>query len=112
MIRNLHATNSTGKQALLFIVTALLPSCSSADIERQPKSLSFRCPDGRTVMARFEPKDQFATVRLEGRELRLPHVISGFGARYSDGTTTFWNKGNTALVEIDDRIVVQDCVLE
>ena len=30
------------------------------------------------------PEDQFVNVRFAGRELRLPHVISGSGARYSD----------------------------
>jgi membrane-bound inhibitor of C-type lysozyme len=44
--------------------------------------------------------------------LRLPHVISGSGARYSDGKTTFWNRGRSVLMQIDDRIVVQDCLLQ
>jgi hypothetical protein len=44
--------------------------------------------------------------------VRLPHVISGSGARYSDGKTTFWNKGRSVLVEVDDKIIVQDCMLE
>jgi len=48
-------------------------------------------------------------VRFAGSELRLPHVISGSGARYSDGKTTFWNKGRSVLVEVDDRVIVQDC---
>jgi membrane-bound inhibitor of C-type lysozyme len=39
-------------------------------------------------------------------------VISGSGARYSDGKTTFWNKGNEVLLEVNDKIVVQDCALE
>ena len=51
-------------------------------------------------------------MRFDGRDLRLPHVISGSGARYSDGKTTFWNKGRSALVEVDEKVVVQDCVLE
>ena len=44
----------------------------------------------------------------QGRELRLPHVISGSGARYSDGKTTFWNRGKSVLMQVDDKIVVQD----
>ena len=42
----------------------------------------------------------------------LPHVISGSGARYSDGKTTFWNRGKSVLMQIDDTIVVQDCILQ
>jgi membrane-bound inhibitor of C-type lysozyme len=94
-------------------LTAIL-SCSQANVgAEQKKWLSFRCPDGQTVMAQFHlPEDQFVNVRFAGRELRLPHVISGSGARYSDGKTTFWNKGRSVLVQVDDKIVVQDCMLE
>lgn len=60
-------------------LTAML-SCSQANVVSEQKWLSFRCPDGQTVMARFEPQDQFVNVRFAGRDLRLPHVISGSGA--------------------------------
>jgi len=92
------------------VLTAIL-SCSQINFE-EGKWLSFRCPDGRSVMARFEPQDEFVSVQFGGRDLRLPHVISGSGARYSDGKTTFWNKGRSVLMEVDDKIVVQDCMLE
>ena len=64
------------------LVLAAILSCSQADVRTEQKWLSFRCPDGQTVMAQFElPQDQFVNVRFAGRELRLPHVISGSGAR-------------------------------
>ena len=92
---------------------ALMVSCSRANIETEQKWLSFRCPDGQVVMAQFQlPEDQFVNVRFAGRELRLRHVISGSGARYSDGKTTFWNRGRSVLMEVDDKIVVQDCMLQ
>ena len=70
-------------------------------------------PGRETVMAQFHlPEDQFVSVRFAGRELRLPHVISGLGARYSDGKTTFWNRGKSVLMEVDDKVVVQDCMLQ
>lgn len=40
-------------------------------------------------------------ILLAGRTLILPHVVSGSGARYSDGSNTFWSKGNEALLEIN-----------
>jgi len=94
------------------LVLAAILSCSQADVRTEQKWLSFRCPDGQTVMAQFEPRDEFVNVRFDSRDLRLPHVISGSGARYSDGKTTFWNKGRSVLMEVDDKIVVQDCMLE
>lgn len=73
------------KVAFAAVGLPLMLSCSQANVEAEEKWLRFRCPDGQTVMARFEPQDQFVSVRFAGCELRLPHVISGSGARYSDG---------------------------
>jgi membrane-bound inhibitor of C-type lysozyme len=101
------------KIAVAGIGVMVMLSCSPANLATAQKWLSFRCPDGQTVMAQFHlPEDQFVDVRFAGRELRLPHVISGSGARYSDGKTTFWNRGRSVLVEVDDKIVLQDCMLQ
>lgn len=35
----------------------------------------------------------------DGQERILPQVISASGVRFSDGLTTFWNKGDEAFVE-------------
>jgi membrane-bound inhibitor of C-type lysozyme len=95
------------------ISMVLMLSCSPANLATEQKWLSFRCPDGQTVMAQFHlPEDQFVNVRFAGRDLRLPHVISGSGARYSDGKTTFSNRGKSVLIQVDDKIVVQDCMLQ
>jgi membrane-bound inhibitor of C-type lysozyme len=102
-----------GKVGFVALAVTAILSCSQAKVGTEQKWLSFRCPDGQTVMARFQlPEDQFVNVRFAGRELQLPHVISGSGARYSDGSTTLWNKGRSVLVEMDNKIVVQDCMLE
>ena len=101
-----------GKVVFTPLVLGAILSCSQADVRTGQKWLSFRCPDGRTVAAQFEPRDEFVNVRFDSRDLRLPHVISGSGARYSDGKTTFWNKGRSVLMEVDEKIVVQDCMLE
>ena len=104
---------AAGKVCFVPVALAAMLSCSSqANVEAEQKWLSFRCPDGQTVMAQFQPQDQFVNVRFAGRELRLPQVISGSGARYSDGKITFWNRGRSVLMEVDDKIVVQDCMLQ
>ena len=60
------------------LALAVMFSCAQTGKEAGQKWLSFRCPDGQTVMAQFQlPEDQFVNVRFAGRELRLPHVISG-----------------------------------
>ena len=93
------------------VVLPVILSCSHVSVEAEQKWLTFHCPDGQVVMAQFQPQDQFVNIRFAGRELRLPHVISGSGARYSDGKTTFWNRGKSVLMQVDDKIVVQDCML-
>lgn len=104
---------AVGKVSCAAVALAAILSCSQANMEGEQKWLSFRCPDGQPVMAQFHlPEDQFVNVRFAGREMRLPHVISGSGARYSDGTITFWNKGDSVLMEVDDKVVVQDCMLQ
>jgi membrane-bound inhibitor of C-type lysozyme len=89
-----------------------MASCSQANVETEKSWLSFRCPDGQTVMVHVQPQDQFVNVRFAGRELHLPHVISGSRARYGDGKATFWNRGRSVLMKVDDKIVVQDCMLQ
>lgn len=46
------------------------------------------------------------SVRLvfsDGEEVVLPQAVSASGARYTDGTTLFWNKGDEALLEWNGR---------
>jgi membrane-bound inhibitor of C-type lysozyme len=92
-----------GKAAVAIFAVATMLGCSSTNLKGE-KWLNFRCPDGRSVLARFEPKDEFVNVQFEGRDFRLPKTISASGARYSDGKTTFWNKGRSALMEVNDKI--------
>lgn len=49
---------------------------------------------------------------MDGNQLTLPHVVSASGARYSDGKYTFWSKGNTAFVERNEQIIIDNCVLK
>ena len=113
MERVVRTIRDVGKVDFAALVLAVILSCSQANVASEQKWLNFRCPDGQTVMAQFQlPEDKFVNVRFAGRELRLPHVISGSGARYSDGKTTFWNRGKSVLMQVDDEIVLQDCMLQ
>ena len=67
---------------------------------------AFKC-DELEFIAKFTNTDK-VEILLAGRTLTLPHVISGSGARYSDGSTTFWGKGNEALFEMNG-ISYQGC---
>ena len=43
-------------------------------------------------------------VFLPGRSVRLPQVKAGSGAKYTDGSVTFWSKGEDALLELDGTL--------
>lgn len=60
--------------------------------------MAFKCDEIEFIAKFGADKVQ---ILLAGRTLILPHVVSGSGARYSDGSTTFWNKGNDALFEMN-----------
>ena len=77
---------------------------------------AFVCPDGTSLETVFDNdayNDAYTvTVTLPDGTFTLPLVESGSGAKYSDGSTTFWNKGDEAMVEVNGEIVYQDCVTE
>lgn len=68
----------------------------------------YQSADGRQLRACFDLKQQQVTVRLpDGALVQLPVAVSGSGARYSNGSRTFWEhqgkgrylEGDTLLFE-------------
>ncbi|MEO1068940.1 MAG: MliC family protein, partial [Cyanobacteria bacterium J06638_6] len=73
------------------------------------KTVVFDCPDGETITAQFTDTQEAIVTLPDQDPVTLPIAESASGARYSDGTTTFWNKGDEALVEVDDAVVLSGC---
>lgn len=73
---------------------------------------TFVCPDGTRVATVFDNSADTVTFTLPDETITLPRAISGSGARYSDGTTTFWNNGDEALIEISGQTVYNGCIAE
>jgi len=71
---------------------------------------TFVCADGTSVPATFDNEAENVTITLPDGTLTLPQVVAASGARYSDGTTTFWNKGNEATLEVNGTVVYESCV--
>ena len=77
-------------------------------------SAAFDCDGDRKIHAVFATGAQ-SSAKLtlsDGREMVLPQVISGSGARYAnrDESFVFWNKGRTAFVEEAGRQTYTGCV--
>jgi heat shock protein HslJ len=65
-----------------------------------PRTIGYLCPDQSGFQVSI-PADG-ASVRIDGLApgpVTLPIAPSGSGARYTDGTTTFWSKGAEAMLE-------------
>jgi membrane-bound inhibitor of C-type lysozyme len=56
----------------------------------------WRCDNG--VSFTTQNTSEGNTVVAAGRTYRLPSVISGSGARYSDGRVEFWEHGGEAML--------------
>jgi membrane-bound inhibitor of C-type lysozyme len=55
--------------------------------------MTYVCPDGKTFSVTYDESFTLATVKSGNATYKLPAVISGSGARYSDGKVEFWEKG-------------------
>ena len=68
--------------------------------ETNAQTFVYECPDGYSFVARTEAGK--AWLFLPRRTIDLPHVPSASGAKYSNGSDTFWSKANEALIETGD----------
>jgi membrane-bound inhibitor of C-type lysozyme/uncharacterized membrane protein len=68
--------------------------------ETQAQTFVYECPDDFSFVARTETDRVW--LFLPGKTIDLPHVPSASGAKYSSGSTMFWNKGDEALIETGD----------
>lgn len=61
--------------------------------------VEYTCPSGERFSVEFRTSPAEAVVHVPGKPaITLPQVESASGARYSDGFTTFWNKGFEAMI--------------
>lgn len=80
------------------------PAADSPAPDTEPGELlthAYTCGEGTYIVANFRDQGR-VWLFLPGETLSLPQVRSASGARYSDGTTSFWSKDREALVETAD----------
>ena len=59
----------------------------------------WNCDDGQTIRMRNLLREDAVSIELHEGGRKLPRVVSASGAKYSDGSLTFWTKGDTATLE-------------
>lgn len=76
----------------LTLALLVLAGCvSTKPPELVPRTVAYRCADGSGLSVRLADRE---SVTIDGTV--LPHAPTASGVRYSDGTTTFWEKGGQA----------------
>ena len=70
------------------------------------------CPDGYEFSIRYSGAEDPGDVALledESGASKLPRAPAASGARYSNGITTFWEKGDTAMILYGEEVAHADC---
>lgn len=76
-------------------------------------SATFYCTKNKNIKAVFYANKVEITLS-DGRNMSLPQVISASGARYanSDESFVFWNKGDTAFINENDKTTYENCAIK
>ena len=82
------------KTILLLSAFALLSACASTGGTIGDR-MDWRCEGGAAFSARIKTNGE-AEVFAGGQVYRLPHVEAASGARYSNGTVEYWERGGGA----------------
>ncbi|MDA5544928.1 MULTISPECIES: MliC family protein [Yersinia] len=90
------------------VAVLMLAGCSLVEPTKS-ETLHYQCGTTKLKVLQDNKQDKVSFV-LDGEQLTLPQVRAASGAKYSDGHYTFWSKGNTAFVERDEKVIINDCV--
>lgn len=75
---------------------ALLAACSTPSAGPGGPFMQWRCDGGAAFSARITGDG--AEVFAAGQTYSLPHVAGASGARYSNGTVEYWERGGEATL--------------
>lgn len=87
---------------ILLLLTIVFPGAASAAVSQEYPLYTYDF-FGLKFDVRFV--EGAAILYLPGGLLELPQAVSASGARYTDGQTTFWIKGDNACMEINGSVV-------
>jgi membrane-bound inhibitor of C-type lysozyme len=100
------------KIVIMLSSIALLSGCGMQHKEEHaPQQLRYQCGTLPLTVTQDNAKQQVSFI-LDGKPLTLTQTVAASGARYSDDTYVFWSKGNSAFVERNNKIVINDCELQ
>jgi membrane-bound inhibitor of C-type lysozyme len=83
---------------------------SSGERPRWPSDATlYKCDGNKELVVRYIDGGKSAMVMLPERDFRLDQVVSGSGARYSNGRTTLHTKEGEAFLEENGQTLLANC---
>ncbi len=100
------------KKPLIVAATLiLLAGCSLRQPAEEVKTLHYTCGTMPLTVKLNNSKQQVSLI-LDGAPLTLQQQPAASGTRYSDGHYEFWSKGDGAFIQRNDKIIINDCLLQ
>ena len=100
---------------VLFLVILFISGCGPAVntpsvapiIHEQATNIeaTYVAGDGSQLSASYDTLHRKVTIVWADQTMTLSQVVSASGAKYTNGTLVFWNKGDNALYERDGTVL-------
>ena len=103
------AVRAAALAVLMLAGCSQMPGTTPSSIPPGSRQLQYKCADGTRFDVLMAPAGERAKLELGGVLYDLKQVPSGSGAKFSDGTTTYWSKGRDATIERSGKTVRRDC---
>jgi len=92
---------SFGVQIALIALSSIL--VLTACTKPRAKAWAYNCPDGYTFTITYSNPDNVGDIAIfedASGTTKLPRAVSASGAKYSNGATIFWSKGEEVMVTV------------
>ena len=78
-------------------------AASNSQASLNSQTVRYECAAGEKFAIQFTP-DMLAFLTLpDGRRVQVDQAESASGAKYTDGSVTYWSKGRDATLEFDGK---------
>ncbi len=91
----------------IFLILTIVLGCSSGKAFKS--GITYACDDGKSLVLELYENVDVAFLTVPGKRLYLHRMPCASGAKYSDGNTTLWIKGQNASVEIEGQTELKNC---
>lgn len=101
------------KKGYVAAMLVALSGCSyfQAGSQEQVRTLHYTCGT-LPLTVNLDDKKSEVSLILDGQALVLKQQPAASGTRYGDGHYVFWSKGDSAFIERNDKIIINDCQLQ